>query len=128
MNRAVQLFVEYTSATLQEALHMASLNPAKAIGLDQQKGSLEVGKDADVLVLDQDLNVQLALWKVPWWQADSKLGKLFFDQIKKSFNFTSALPFVDGSIHGLYDNFHTFFETAFVQWIHYQLSHTLFMP
>jgi N-acetylglucosamine-6-phosphate deacetylase len=40
---------------------MASLNPAKAIGLDQQKGSLEVGKDADVLVLDQDLNVQLAL-------------------------------------------------------------------
>lgn len=61
MNRAVQLFVEYTSATLQEALHMASLNPAKAIGLDQQKGSLEVGKDADVLVFDQDLNVQLAL-------------------------------------------------------------------
>ncbi len=61
MNRAVQLFVEYTSATLQEALHMASLNPAKAVGLDQQKGSLEVGKDADVLVLDQNLNVQLAL-------------------------------------------------------------------
>jgi N-acetylglucosamine-6-phosphate deacetylase len=61
MNRAVQLFKEYTSASLQEVLHMASLNPAKAIGLAQQKGSLEVGKDADVLVLDQDLKVLLAL-------------------------------------------------------------------
>lgn len=61
MNRAVQLFVEYTSATLQEALHMASLNPARAIGLDHEKGSLEVGKYADVLVLDQDLNVELVL-------------------------------------------------------------------
>ena len=60
MNRAVQNFVEYTGASLQEALHMASLNPAKAIGLAQNKGSLEVGKDADVLVLDPKLNVLLA--------------------------------------------------------------------
>ncbi len=59
MNLAVQLFVESTSATLQEALHMASLNPAKAIGLEQQKGSLEVGKDADVVVMDPQMNVQL---------------------------------------------------------------------
>lgn len=59
MNRAVKLFHETTSATLHEALHMASLNPAKAIGLDQHKGSLEVGKDADVLVLDHDLNVHM---------------------------------------------------------------------
>jgi N-acetylglucosamine-6-phosphate deacetylase len=51
--------VENTSASLQEALHMASLNPAKAIGLDQQKGSLEVGKDADVVVMDPQLNVKL---------------------------------------------------------------------
>lgn len=61
MNRAVQLFVEYTSATLQEALHMASLNPARALGLGAEKGSLEVGKYADVLVLDQDLNAKLVL-------------------------------------------------------------------
>lgn len=59
MNRAVKLFHETTSATLHEALHMASLNPAKAIDLDQHKGSLEVGKDADVLVLDHDLNVHM---------------------------------------------------------------------
>lgn len=59
MNRAVKLFHETTSATLHEALHMASLNPAKAIGLDQHKGSLEVGKDADVLVMDHDLNVHM---------------------------------------------------------------------
>lgn len=59
MNWAVKLFHETTSATLHEALHMASLNPAKAIGLDQHKGSLEVGKDADVLVMDHDLNVHM---------------------------------------------------------------------
>lgn len=61
MNRAVQLFHEYTSATLQEVLHMASLNPARAIGLDLSKGSLEIDKDADIVVMDEDLNVHLTI-------------------------------------------------------------------
>ncbi|WP_028975257.1 phosphonate metabolism protein PhnM [Spirochaeta cellobiosiphila] len=37
--------------SLPEALNLVSLNPAKAVGLEDRLGSLEAGKEADVLVL-----------------------------------------------------------------------------
>jgi N-acetylglucosamine-6-phosphate deacetylase len=44
--------------SLTDAWTMASLTPAKIIGFDKQKGSLSEGKDADILILDKDLNVK----------------------------------------------------------------------
>ncbi len=61
MNRAIKLFQEYTSASLLETINMASLNPARILGLDKTKGSLEVGKDADVVILDQEMNVEMTM-------------------------------------------------------------------
>jgi N-acetylglucosamine-6-phosphate deacetylase len=40
---------------------MASSNPARLLGLDQECGSIEIGKDADLVALDQDGNVKLTL-------------------------------------------------------------------
>jgi N-acetylglucosamine-6-phosphate deacetylase len=40
---------------------MASLNPAKLLGLDNRCGSIEVGKRADLVALDQDGRVKLTL-------------------------------------------------------------------
>jgi len=40
---------------------MASLNPARALGLDGHKGSLEVGKDADLILIDEEVNVHLTM-------------------------------------------------------------------
>jgi N-acetylglucosamine-6-phosphate deacetylase len=40
-----------------EAVQMATYNPAKIINIDDRKGSILVGKDADLAVIDQDLNV-----------------------------------------------------------------------
>jgi N-acetylglucosamine-6-phosphate deacetylase len=37
---------------------MASLTPASIIGIDSKKGSLAVGKDADILILDRELNIK----------------------------------------------------------------------
>ena len=37
---------------------MASLTPARILGVDSEIGSLEVGKRADLLVLDSELNVK----------------------------------------------------------------------
>ncbi|HVF89529.1 MAG TPA: N-acetylglucosamine-6-phosphate deacetylase [Blastocatellia bacterium] len=45
---------------LHEALHMCSLVPARACGIDGDYGSLETGKRADVVVFDDELNVRLA--------------------------------------------------------------------
>jgi alpha-D-ribose 1-methylphosphonate 5-triphosphate diphosphatase len=37
---------------LHEAVNMVSLNPARAVGISDRTGSLEVGKDADMLIVD----------------------------------------------------------------------------
>ena len=61
LNQAVRNFYECTDATLSEAIHMASLNPAASINVDNRKGSLEVGKDADVILLDESFNCHLTM-------------------------------------------------------------------
>ena len=38
-------------------LKMAALNPARALGLDHRKGRIKSGFDADLNLLDQNLNV-----------------------------------------------------------------------
>jgi N-acetylglucosamine-6-phosphate deacetylase len=40
---------------------MSSLNAARAIGVSPRKGSLEVGKDADLVLLDEAFTVTLTL-------------------------------------------------------------------
>lgn len=46
---------------LSEAIKMASFNAAKAIGIDDRKGSIDIGKDADIVVLDNDLAVNMTI-------------------------------------------------------------------
>jgi len=54
LNRIVKTVMDQVGIPLVEAVRMASLNPARVIGLDARKGSLQAGKDADVVVFDQD--------------------------------------------------------------------------
>ena len=49
--------------SLPIAFRMAALTPARIMGLDKQKGSLEITKDADVIVIDGDVNVKAAYVK-----------------------------------------------------------------
>lgn len=42
---------------LADISKMASLNPAKTLGIDKETGSIEVGKYADIVILDKDLNI-----------------------------------------------------------------------
>ncbi|MDD9303968.1 MAG: imidazolonepropionase [Desulfobacter sp.] len=46
--------------TCEEAVARATINGAKALGLDSKKGSLEIGKDADLVVWDIDSPADLA--------------------------------------------------------------------
>jgi len=57
MDRAVKHFLDWTGCSLPEAVRCASLNPARLLGLDDRKGSLEVGKDADLVAFDEELVV-----------------------------------------------------------------------
>ncbi len=56
LNRAVRNLVDLVNVPLADAIRMASLNPAQAIGAADRKGSIEVGKDADLVIFDQQLN------------------------------------------------------------------------
>jgi len=48
-------------ASLADVIRMATLTPARIIGIDQKVGSLVVGKRADLVVLDQELNIREVL-------------------------------------------------------------------
>lgn len=61
METAVQNMVRLVGVDLPTAVAMASLHPARRHGLDHRKGSLEAGKDADLLLLDADLRVLATL-------------------------------------------------------------------
>ena len=41
---------------IEAAIRMATISPAKMMGLDSFTGSLEVGKDADITIWDDDFN------------------------------------------------------------------------
>jgi N-acetylglucosamine-6-phosphate deacetylase len=54
----VRTFHRLTGVPLAETVRMASLTPAVIAGWSQEIGSIEVGKRADLLVLDRDLQVR----------------------------------------------------------------------
>lgn len=57
MNEAVRNFKENTGLSLPEVVRMASLNPAALIGLDNEMGSIEIGKRADLVIFDDNVDV-----------------------------------------------------------------------
>lgn len=58
MDLAVRNFRRHTGLPLYEVVNMGSLYPARSVGADAKKGSLEPGKDADILITDRDFHVQ----------------------------------------------------------------------
>jgi N-acetylglucosamine-6-phosphate deacetylase len=63
MNQCVHNMHQLAGASLAEAVRMASLNPARVIKEDDQMGSLEAGKWANLVVMDEQVNVQLSMVK-----------------------------------------------------------------
>lgn len=58
MAHMVRQMKRHTSASLPDVIRMASLTPAQRAGIDQDVGSLTVGRRADVLVLSKRLAVK----------------------------------------------------------------------
>lgn len=57
LDHCVRTFHRLAGVPLHHAVRMASLTPARILGIDRETGSLEVGKRADLVVLDGDLGV-----------------------------------------------------------------------
>ncbi|WP_026478682.1 N-acetylglucosamine-6-phosphate deacetylase [Alkaliphilus transvaalensis] len=57
MNEGIKNYWENTGYCLSKVVAMASLNPAKLIGLDKSRGSIEVGKFADLTIFNDELEI-----------------------------------------------------------------------
>ena len=55
--QALRNIVAFTDHPVQDVIPLMTANPAKALRMDDRKGSIEVGKDADMVLLDDALNV-----------------------------------------------------------------------
>lgn len=61
MDRLIRTMVQKAEIPLEDTIRMISETPAKIMGIYDRKGSLQRGKDADILILDKDLEVR-AVW------------------------------------------------------------------
>jgi len=63
MNQCVANVLRSVGCSRSEAVRMATFNAASIIGCDNRKGSIESGKDADLVILDQEFEVHLTMVK-----------------------------------------------------------------
>jgi len=83
LNQEAGKMVRYGGATEEEALRMITLNPAWIIGVDDRVGSIDTGKDADLVIWNMDpLSIYARAEKV---YID---GDLFFDSSLPGFGTT----------------------------------------
>ena len=57
MDRLIRTCVKMANIPMADACRMASETPAKIMGVFDRKGSLEDGKDADIMMFDDDLKL-----------------------------------------------------------------------
>lgn len=61
MHHGARKMLSLQGVTFSDIIKMASVNPAKQLGMFDKKGSIVIGKDADVLLVDDELNLELTI-------------------------------------------------------------------
>ena len=62
-DRLIRTVVQKADIPLEDAIRMGSETPARIMGVADRKGSLQKGKDADIVLLDKELQVR-AVWSM----------------------------------------------------------------
>ncbi len=58
LNQAIKNFMDYNGNEIYQAVKLASLNPAKELNIEKDRGSLEAGKYSDIAIFDKELRIQ----------------------------------------------------------------------
>lgn len=61
MINALKNLIKFTGKRLEEVIPLLTTNPAKLFGWDKNKGTIQEGKDADIVILDKELNVDTTI-------------------------------------------------------------------
>ncbi|WML29147.1 N-acetylglucosamine-6-phosphate deacetylase [Neobacillus sp. OS1-32] len=59
LGHAVKNIIDFTGCSLEDVIEMASVNPAKQLDIFHRKGSIAAGKDADIVLLNENLDVKM---------------------------------------------------------------------
>ena len=57
LNKALKNFINNTGVSLNEAVSTVTVNPAKILKISDRKGSISIGKDADLTLFDENFNI-----------------------------------------------------------------------
>ena len=63
VNRGLQIVIEQAGVPVDYAINACTLNPARMLNVDDRKGSIQTGKDADLVVLNDDYSVEMTYTK-----------------------------------------------------------------
>jgi N-acetylglucosamine-6-phosphate deacetylase len=61
LNTALKNIIRSTDTPLPYAIDMLTINPAKLLNLDSQKGSIDTDKDADFTIFDDNFNIHFTI-------------------------------------------------------------------
>jgi len=89
LNQEAAKTIKYSDLTRDEALALVTINPAKLLGMDARIGSIEPGKDADLVLFDRD---PMSIYA----RVDLTLidGTVVFDRVRDYARFVAAsVPF-----------------------------------
>ncbi|MEP7108069.1 MAG: N-acetylglucosamine-6-phosphate deacetylase [Ferruginibacter sp.] len=62
-DRLVRTMISLAGVSLPDAVKMITATPARILGISGQKGELAVGKDADIVIFDSDINISMTMIK-----------------------------------------------------------------
>ena len=63
MNQACRNIMTHTTCGIAQAFLMASRNPARVLGMDDEIGTIAVGKKANLVILDDRFNIKQVLFE-----------------------------------------------------------------
>jgi N-acetylglucosamine-6-phosphate deacetylase len=63
MDKTVRTMIQVAEVPLMEAVRMATVTPALIMGVNDRKGSLVAGKDADIVIFDNAINIRKTIIK-----------------------------------------------------------------
>ena len=66
LNQMLPILIDIVGIPLPEAIRMTSLNPARLLNLGEHKGSLEIGKDADLAIFNPDFSAWRTMIAGEW--------------------------------------------------------------
>ncbi|CAM2945249.1 N-acetylglucosamine-6-phosphate deacetylase [Clostridium sporogenes] len=61
LDNAIKNMKNNIDASLCEIISMVTINPAKDINIYDKKGSIEKGKDSDIVIFDKDINISMTI-------------------------------------------------------------------